>query len=69
MEKLLTIEQLSELIQVSKSTVYHWTHIGFIPHYRLPKAVRFKLSEVENWLSRRKKKGRESYNIPIETKN
>lgn len=54
MEKLLTIDELSELIQVSKRTIYEWTHIGFIPHYKLPKGVRFKESEIEKWLDKRK---------------
>ena len=66
MEKLVPITAVAEYLTVSPKTVYNWVHIGFIPHYRLPKAVRFKLSEVENWINRRKRKGRESYNIDIE---
>ena len=65
MEKLLTIQQLSELLQVSRSTIYEWTHIGLIPHYKLPKGLRFKLSEVENWIKRKKRKGRDTMRIPI----
>ena len=56
MEKLLTVEQLSELIQVSKRTVYDWIHCGFISHYKLRKGVRFKESEMERWLRKRKKR-------------
>jgi len=63
MEKLLTISQLSELLQISCRTIYDWTHTGFIPHYKFPKGVRFKLSEVERWLERRKKRGRENYQV------
>ena len=59
MEKLLKVEQLSELFEVSPSTIYHWTQSDFIPHYKLPKGVRFKQSEVEKWLNRRKKNGRD----------
>jgi len=61
MEKLLKIEQVADLLQISKRTIYDWTHIDYIPHYKLPKGVRFKLSEVERWLDRRKKRGRENY--------
>ncbi len=57
MERLITIKDLSEWLQVSKNTVYQWTYTGYIPHYKLPKGVRFKLSEVEIWLNRRKKNG------------
>ena len=59
MEKLLKVEQLSEIIQVSPSTIYHWAQADYIPHYKFPKVLRFKLSEVERWLNRRKTKGRE----------
>lgn len=67
MERLVPIKAVAEYLTVSPKTVYHWVHIGFIPHYRLPKAVRFKLSEVENWIKRRKKKGRENYHIVMES--
>ncbi len=65
MEKLLTIKDLSEWLQVSKSTIYQWTHTGFIPHYKLPKGVRFNALEVEKWLEKRKRKGRATYKIDI----
>ncbi len=65
MEKFITIDQLSELIQMSKSTIYHWTHIGFIPYYKFPKGIRFRLSEVENWIKKRRRKGREIYAGPV----
>lgn len=64
-EKLLTIAQLSELIQISRSTLYEWTHTGFIPHYKLPKGVRFKEAEIDNWIKNRHKKGRSSYKLEI----
>lgn len=63
MEKLLTIEQLSELILISRSTLYEWTHAKFIPYYKFPNWVRFKMSEIEIWLKKRRKKGRISYKL------
>jgi len=63
MERLLKIGQVADLFQVSKRTIYGWPHAGFIPHYKFPKGVRFKLSEVERWLERRKKRGRENYQV------
>lgn len=65
MEKLLTIQQLGELIQVSPKTIYQWTHIGFIPHYKLPKGVRFKKADVTAWLSKRHRKGRDKLKIDL----
>ena len=63
MEKLLKVEQLSEIIQVSPSTIYHWTQAGFIPHYQFPKGIRFKSDEVICWLKRKHIKGRDLYKI------
>ena len=56
MEKLLKIEDLCELLQVKRSTVYEWTHTEIIPHYKLTKGIRFRASEIERWLKRREKK-------------
>jgi excisionase family DNA binding protein len=64
-EKLLTIRQLSDLIQVSPKTIYQWTHIGFMPYYKFPKGVRFRTAEVEKWLEKRKHNGREKYCLQV----
>ena len=63
MEKLLTIKEICDLFQVSRSTVYEWTHIKFIPHYKFPNGIRFKESEVEKWLNHRKENGRADFKI------
>ena len=67
MEKLLKVEEVCDLLQVSRSTVYEWTHTGFIPHYKFPKGIRFRLSEVENWVKRRRYKGREALSLELNT--
>ena len=59
MERLINIKDVSDYLGVSLKTVYHWTHIGFIPHYKFPKGIRFRLSEIDNWVKRRKHDGRE----------
>jgi len=64
-EKLLTVEQLSELIQISRSTLYEWTHAGFIPHYKFPNGVRFKEKDIDDWLKKRLRKSRSSFKIMI----
>ena len=49
MEKLVPINIVAEYLGVSPKNIYYWIHIGFIPHYRFPKLVRFKMTEVENY--------------------
>ena len=65
LEKLMTIEDLCEYLSVSRSTAYEWTHTGFIPHYKLPRGVRFKVAEIDTWLKKRRSRGRVTYKQDI----
>lgn len=65
MENLLTVDQLSEYLQISKRTVYDWVHVGYVPCYKFPKGVRFKVIDVERWLKKRKRGGRSIYQKEI----
>lgn len=62
MERLLTVKDVAELLQVSKRTIYDWTHVGYIPHYKFPNGVRFKEDQLDKWLKNRLIKGRIEYN-------
>lgn len=50
MEKLLTPEQLSESLGVKLSTIYSWTHKKIIPRAANIRLLRFRESEVLEWL-------------------
>lgn len=65
MEKYLNIKELSKILGYSCRTIYEWTHIGFIPHYKFPKGIRFKVSEVEKWLKIKHRKGRNRYKFSL----
>lgn len=65
MEKLLTIQQLSEYLQVSPKTIYNWTHTKYIPHIKLAKSIRFKKDRIEKWLKAKEKKGSISFGYDI----
>ena len=67
MEKLLTLKELSEILKVPKGTIYSWTHMQFIPHYKLGHSLRFRPSEIEKWLQKRHCKGRVTRKIDINT--
>jgi len=58
MEKLLDINELSELIKVKSGTLYYWVSIGFIPHIKIRGLVRFSEKAVIEWLDKRKRGGR-----------
>ena len=65
MNKLLTAQQLSELLQVKPSTIYKWAHYGYIPFVKLGSGIRFKPEKVEAWLKKRERKGKRTYKIQI----
>ena len=48
--KFLTIEELSLKLQVPKSWIYDRTRFKEIPFFKIGKYIRFKESEIENWL-------------------
>jgi excisionase family DNA binding protein len=55
-EKLLTMQQVGDLIGVDRSTVYNWKRKGLLPYYKIGRrAVRFKLAEILQWLGTQKK--------------
>jgi excisionase family DNA binding protein len=59
MNKLLTPQEVADLLQVKKATIYQWTHQGFIPHIKIRKNVlRFRQDRVMEWLEKRSVKGR-----------
>jgi len=50
-EKLWTVEELSEFLQVSDKTIYDWVHKKSIPYQKINRLLRFRPSEIEKWLS------------------
>ena len=55
MEKLLTATQIAELLQVKESTIRDWTHTNFIPYIKFGRLVRYKESDILEWLEKRSK--------------
>lgn len=51
-ERLLSAKDLSEFLRVSKPFPYLLVKRGLIPYYKIGKAIRFKLSDIEAYLER-----------------
>ncbi len=49
-ERLLTVAQVAELLQVKRSWVYAETRANRIPHVRLGRYVRYRLDAIERWV-------------------
>ena len=53
MEKLLSIGELSEKLGIPVATLYAWTCKKKIPYIKLGTLVRFKESEIMEWISKK----------------
>ena len=49
-ERLLTLQDICELLNLKKSYIYSMSSQKKIPHYKIQGHLRFRLSAVENWL-------------------
>ena len=50
LERLLTIQDICELLKVPRSYVYYLTHTKKIPHFKINGHLRFRQSHIEEWL-------------------
>lgn len=64
--KLLTVKEIAKRLGVKKSTIYHWSHIGYIPTVKLGNLIRFRWSSILKWLDKREKAGNNKRNIDID---
>lgn len=57
-QRLLTYDQLAELLQISPGTLRNWVSQQFIPHTKVGRNVRFDLDTIDKWIKRRTNPGR-----------
>jgi excisionase family DNA binding protein len=62
-EKYYKPAELATLLGVKLSTVYNWTHIGYVPHVKMGKLLRFRKDSIDEWLKRQERKGRSKIRI------
>jgi excisionase family DNA binding protein len=54
MESLIGISELAQYLGVKTSTVYDWVHTRQISFYKVGRLVKFRRTEVERWLEKRR---------------
>lgn len=56
MDRLLTIDQLAEMLQVGKKTIYQWKYKGLIPYIKIGggKFLRFSENDIVDWIGKSK---------------
>lgn len=56
--QILTVKQVSEMLQVKPSTLYAWAEQGKIPSLKMNGLLRFEESEIVLWVKGCKKQDR-----------
>ena len=69
MKKLLTPQEMADLLSVKKSTIYMWSSQGYIPTVKLGGLLRFNPDEIEVWLKKKAVRGRLTRTINISIDN
>ena len=50
--QLWNTREVAAYLNVKESTIRSWVHIRYIPHIKFRGAVRFRESDIAEWLSR-----------------
>ena len=48
---MLTISQVSNLLNIKPSTLYAWVSQGKIPHVKIHGLIRFQSEDIQQWLT------------------
>ena len=57
LREFLTITELSEYVNIKRSTLYSMVESGEIPHYRVRRLIRFKKQDVDAWMENHRLEG------------
>ncbi|MDY6844398.1 MAG: helix-turn-helix domain-containing protein [Thermodesulfobacteriota bacterium] len=55
MEELLTLDDLSKYLKISKPTLYKMVEKGNIPALKIANQWRFKEKEIQGWIEKHRK--------------
>ncbi len=53
-DPLLTIDDVCALLKLEPQTIYQLTYRGRIPHFKIANRLRFRLSEIADWIEKHK---------------
>ena len=52
LEPVVGVKAAAQFLGVSPSLMYAYVERGQVPHYRLGRSIRFRISELDEWLKR-----------------
>jgi excisionase family DNA binding protein len=59
-QPLMTIKDVAEYMQLAEQTIQRYVLKKEIPFHKVGKVIRFRFSEVEQWINEGRRKGRHS---------
>ena len=65
-ERLLTVDQVADWLQVKPRTIYQWVHEGYIPVIKLGALVRFDQASIMAWVKKREVPGRQGRRLEFD---
>jgi len=54
-ERLWTLQDVAEYLQIKERTIYNWAQNGKIPGFKLGNTWRFKREDIDLWIEERKR--------------
>lgn len=54
-EKLMTLQEVAEYLQIKDRTIYQWVQQGKIPGFKLGNVWRFRREDIDLWIEERKR--------------
>ena len=66
MDRLLTVDDLADWLQVKPRTIYQWVHEGYIPVIKLGALVRFDRASIHEWVKKREAPGRVKQRVELD---
>ncbi len=52
-DRLLDVPQAAAHLAISPKTIYKWVHLRRIPYVRVGRLVRFRVSDLDDWIEER----------------
>lgn len=59
MEDLINTKQLAKLLNISPYTIIGWVHRKKVPYIKVGRCTRFRVSQIERWMSKNTKQNQE----------
>jgi excisionase family DNA binding protein len=58
MSEYMTVDEVAKLLKMGKKTIRNWTSEGKIPSVKLGSAVRYRKTQIDNWVAAKEKKSK-----------